>query len=96
MTTNWNPNGYNLITILGPTAGGKTAVATNLAYAIDGEVISADSRQLYRRMDIGTGKDLKEYSVNGKAIPFHLSMILPNGAKYLFFAEARAFTLRQP
>ena len=54
----WNPNRYNLITILGPTAGGKTSVAANFAYKIDGEIISADSRQLYRGMSLGTGKDI--------------------------------------
>ncbi len=77
--TNWNPNKYNLITILGPTAGGKTSVATNLAYRIGGEVISGDSRQVYRGMDLGTGKDLHDYLVNGKQIPFHVIDIVDAG-----------------
>ena len=79
---NWNPNGYNLITIVGPTAGGKTAVATNLAYAIDGEIISGDSRQIYKGMDLGTGKDLHDYKVKGKAIPYHLIDIVDAGYKF--------------
>jgi tRNA dimethylallyltransferase len=78
----WNPNCYNLITIVGPTAGGKTAVATNLAYAIDGEVISGDSRQIYRGMDLGTGKDLHDYLVKGKQIPYHLIDIVDAGYKF--------------
>jgi tRNA dimethylallyltransferase len=53
-----------LITILGPTASGKTAFAVQLAYRLNGEIISADSRQIYRKMDIGTGKDLSEYIIN--------------------------------
>ena len=60
-----------MITILGATAGGKTSVAANLAYSINGEVISADSRQVYRGMDIGTGKDIADYTVNGTEIPYH-------------------------
>ena len=61
-------NEYNLITILGPTATGKTTVAANLANRMGGEVISADSRQVYRGMDIGTGKDLDDYVVDGKTV----------------------------
>lgn len=71
-----------LITILGPTASGKTAVATQLAYKISGEIISADSRQIYRKMDLGTGKDLNEYTVNGISIPYHLIDIVDAGYKY--------------
>ena len=74
-----NPKGYNLSTILGPTAGGKTAVAANLAFAIGGEVISGDSRQVYRGMDLGTGKDLHDYTVNGKQVPYHLIDIVDAG-----------------
>ena len=59
----------NLLTILGPTACGKTAFAARLAYDMDGEIISADSRQVYRGMDIGTGKDLADYVIDGKSIP---------------------------
>lgn len=81
-TFDWNPNRYNLITILGPTAGGKTSVATHLAYAIGGEVISGDSRQLYRGMDLGTGKDLHDYVVDGKQVPHHLIDIANAGYKF--------------
>lgn len=63
---------FNLITILGPTATGKTKLAVQLADYFNGEIISADSRQVYRGMNIGTGKDLSEYSINGKHIPYHL------------------------
>ena len=70
-----------LITILGPTACGKTTIATALAARIDGEIISADSRQVYRRMDIGTGKDLSDYVIDGKAIPYHLIDICEPGTK---------------
>ena len=78
----WTCNNYNLITILGPTAGGKTAVAANLAYRIGGEIISGDSRQVYRKMDLGTGKDIDDYAVNGKAIPYHLIDIFEPGYKF--------------
>ncbi len=71
-----------MIVILGPTASGKTHLATQLAYRIGGEIISADSRQVYRSMNIGTGKDLQEYVVDGEAIPYHLIDILDAGEKY--------------
>ncbi len=74
-----------LITILGPTASGKTAFAAQLAYALDGEIISADSRQIYRQMDIGTGKDLSDYVVQGNSIPYHLIDIQEPGEKYTLF-----------
>lgn len=74
-----------LITILGPTASGKTAFAAQLAYEIGGEIISADSRQLYRGMDIGTGKDIADYTVNGTTIPYHLIDIRNAGDKYTLF-----------
>ena len=74
-----------LITILGPTASGKTAFAAQLAYALDGEIVSADSRQIYRRMDIGTGKDLSEYTVEETSIPYHLIDIREPGEKYTLF-----------
>jgi tRNA dimethylallyltransferase len=61
-----------LITILGPTATGKTKLATCLAFQINGEIISADSRQVYKGLDIGTGKDLDDYVVEGRQIPYHL------------------------
>ena len=72
----------NLIVVLGPTATGKTRFATELAAVIDSEIISADSRQVYRRMDIGTGKDYADYVVDGKKIPFHLIDIKEPGYKY--------------
>jgi tRNA dimethylallyltransferase len=67
---------YNLITILGPTATGKTKLAAKLAKEFDGEIISADSRQVYREMNIGTGKDLKDYIVKNTKIPYHLIDII--------------------
>ena len=73
---------YNLITILGPTATGKTCVAANLAAKIGGEVISADSRQIYRGMDLGTGKDLADYFVDGVEVPYHLIDIEDAGVHY--------------
>ncbi len=82
-----------MITILGPTASGKTAIATHLAERIGGEIISADSRQVYRRMDIGTGKDLSDY-VNpetGRLIPYHLIDIAEPGTKYNLFRYQEDF-----
>ena len=77
---------YAIITILGPTASGKTSLATRLAYQIgNAEIISADSRQVYRGMDIGTGKDLNEYTVEGTHIPYHLIDIVDAGEKYNLF-----------
>jgi tRNA dimethylallyltransferase len=81
----------DLITILGPTASGKTAFATAFADRWDGEIISADSRQVYRRMTIGTGKDLADYIVNGKQIPCHLIDICEPGEKYNVFQFQRDF-----
>ena len=63
---------HNLLVILGPTASGKTRLAVQLAHHLDGEIISADSRQVYRGLDIGSGKDLAEYGIGGDAIPHHL------------------------
>lgn len=80
-----------LITILGPTASGKTTFAARLAYDLHGEIISADSRQLYRGMDIGTGKDLDDYVVNGTQIPFHLIDIRDAGEKYTLFDYQKDF-----
>lgn len=73
---------YPLIVILGPTASGKTHLATQLAHKIQGEIISADSRQVYRGMNIGTGKDLDEYRIENQAIPYHLIDILEAGKQY--------------
>ena len=84
-----------MITILGPTASGKTPVAAHLAVAVGGEIISADSRQVYRRMDIGTGKDLADYRlvVDGSAvdIPYHLIDICEPGTKYNLFQYQQDF-----
>lgn len=71
-----------LLIILGPTASGKTRLAVNLALELNGEVISADSRQVFKGMDIGTGKDLKEYNVDGYQVPYHLIDIKRPGEKY--------------
>ncbi|RXK47515.1 tRNA (adenosine(37)-N6)-dimethylallyltransferase [Aquirufa rosea] len=73
---------HPLITLLGPTASGKTALAVELARKIKGEIISADSRQLYRRLDIGTGKDLEEYGSGEQAVPYHLIDIIDVGEPY--------------
>jgi tRNA dimethylallyltransferase len=73
---------YNLIAVLGPTACGKTRLAARLAYDLHTDVISADSRQVYRRMNIGTGKDYNEYVVNGSQVPYHLIDIEEPGEKY--------------
>jgi len=80
-----------MITILGPTASGKTPVAARLAAEIGGEIISADSRQVYRRMDIGTGKDLADYTVDGRLIPYHLIDICEPGTKYNLFEYQQDF-----
>ena len=81
----------HLLTILGPTACGKTAFAARLAYDMDGEIISADSRQVYRGMDIGTGKDLADYTVNGKDIPYHLIDIAEAGTRYNVYEWQQGF-----
>ena len=73
---------YDMITVLGPTASGKTRLAVALADRLDGEILSADSRQVYRGMDIGTGKDLGDYILDGRAIPYHLIDIADAGTKY--------------
>lgn len=82
---------YELITIIGPTASGKTTFAAALAAHLDTEIISADSRQIYRSMDIGTGKDLADYTVDGKQIPYHLIDIHEPGYKYNVFEYQHDF-----
>jgi len=72
----------DLVTVLGHTAGGKTAFAAHLAHRVGGEIISADSRQVYRGMDIGTGKDYEDYLVNNRLVPVHLIDILEAGYEY--------------
>lgn len=82
---------YQLITVLGPTASGKTPFAAALAARLDSEIISADSRQIYRSMDIGTGKDLADYTVNGKPVPYHLIDICEPGYQYNVFEYQHDF-----
>jgi tRNA dimethylallyltransferase len=84
---------YNLIVILGPTAGGKTSFAAHIAYHVNGEIISADSRQVYRNMDIGTGKDYDDYVVQGKNIPGHLIDIIDAGEEYNVFNFQKDFVI---
>jgi len=82
---------YNLITVLGHTAGGKTRFAACLADRIGGEVISADSRQVYRRMNLGTGKDYDDYTIDKRQVPFHLVDILDPGYEYNVFEFQKDF-----
>ena len=84
---------YDLITILGPTASGKTPFAAALAYELNTEIISADSRQIYKGMDLGTGKDLADYTINGYTIPYHLIDIAEPGYKYNVFEYQRDFLI---
>lgn len=90
MTSRQKPE-YDLLLITGPTASGKTALAVTLAGRLGGEIISADSRQVYRGMDLGTGKDYSEYIINGKPVPFHLIDIADPGYKYNVFEYQRDF-----
>ncbi|MBM6779941.1 tRNA (adenosine(37)-N6)-dimethylallyltransferase MiaA [Bacteroides mediterraneensis] len=82
---------YDLITILGPTASGKTSLAAALAARLKTEIISGDSRQVYRKMDLGTGKDLSDYVVDGYQVPYHLIDIVGPGYKYNVFEYQRDF-----
>lgn len=82
---------FDLITILGPTASGKTPLAAALAARLHTEIISGDSRQVYRRMDLGTGKDLADYVVDGYRVPYHLIDIAEPGYKYNVFEFQRDF-----
>ena len=84
-------SGKRMITILGPTASGKTDLAAHLAVRIGAEIISADSRQVYRDMDIGTGKDLGDYTVDGRSVPYHLIDICEPGTKYNLFRYQQDF-----
>ena len=80
-----------LITIIGPTASGKTVLAAQLAFTISGEIMSGDSRQVYKNMDIGTGKDLKDYTVNGKNIPYYIVDVVDAGSKYNVYEFQKDF-----
>lgn len=82
---------YDMVTILGPTATGKTSLAAQVAYRLNGEVLSADSRQIYRGMDLGTGKDLADYVVNGQQVPYHLIDLVDAGVQYNLFEFQREF-----
>ena len=83
---------YDLVSVVGPTACGKTSLAVELALAIPGaEIRSADSRQVYRGMDIGTGKDIAEYTRDGVTVPSHLLDIVDAGEKYNLFEFQRDF-----
>lgn len=82
---------FDLLTILGPTASGKTTIAVKIAKRIGAEIISADSRQVYRRMNIGTGKDLDEYNINGEHINYHLIDNAEPGTKYNVFEYQHDF-----
>ncbi|MBS6268253.1 MAG: tRNA (adenosine(37)-N6)-dimethylallyltransferase MiaA [Tannerella sp.] len=84
---------FDLITILGPTASGKTSLAVALAADLNTEIISADSRQIYKRMDIGTGKDLEGYKYEDKEIPYHLIDICEPGYKYNLYEYQRDFNV---
>ena len=82
---------YDLITVLGPTASGKTRFAVQLADRLAAEIISGDSRQVYRRMDLGTGKDLGDYRIGDRSVPYHLIDIVEPGTKYNVFEYQRDF-----
>ena len=82
---------YDLITVLGPTASGKTRFAVQLADRLGAEIISGDSRQVYRRMDLGTGKDLDDYRIGDRSVPYHLIDIVEPGTKYNVFEYQRDF-----
>lgn len=81
----------NLIVVLGPTASGKTTFAVNLAYCLKSEIISADSRQIYKGMNLGTGKDLIDYTIHNENIPYYLIDILDAGCKYNVYEYQRDF-----
>jgi tRNA dimethylallyltransferase len=82
---------YDLVLVTGPTASGKTSLAVSLAHKLNGEIISADSRQVYRGMDLGTGKDFDDYIIDGVKIPYHLIDIVDPGYKYNVFEYQRDF-----
>ena len=84
-------NPYNLLVILGPTAGGKTSVAAHWAYRNGGEIISADSRQVYRGMTIGTGKDYADYTVDGQTVPYHCIDVAEPGDQYNVYEYQKDF-----
>jgi tRNA dimethylallyltransferase len=90
MKAQQSPN-YDLLVVTGPTASGKTSLAAALALRLNGEIISADSRQVYRKMNLGTGKDYSNYIIEGNKIPYHLIDIADPGYKYNVFEFQRDF-----
>jgi tRNA dimethylallyltransferase len=82
---------YNLVTVLGPTTSGKTRLSAQLANDCNGEIISADSRQVYKRMDIGTGKDLQDYKIGNSTVPYHLIDIIEPEREFNLFEFIRKF-----
>jgi len=82
---------HNTLVVLGPTASGKTRLGAQLAAHLGGEILSADSRQVYRGLDIGSGKDLDEYQFDGQAVPYHLIDIADLDAEFSVFHFQRAF-----
>jgi tRNA dimethylallyltransferase len=82
---------YDLLVVTGPTASGKTSLAATIAYMVGGEIVSADSRQVYRGMNLGTGKDYADYTIEGTTIPCHLIDIVDPGYKYNVFEYQRDF-----
>lgn len=87
----FNKNPYNCVIVLGPTAVGKTSIGVSIASHFGGEIISADSRQTYRKLDIGSGKDLNEYFIDGKQIPYHLIDIVDLPEEYSVYKYQQAF-----
>lgn len=87
----WPISNYDLLTVIGPTACGKTSFAVTLADRLGAEIISADSRQVYRRMNLGTGKDLEEYHQGGRCVPYHLIDIAAPGTKYNLYRYQQDF-----
>lgn len=90
MKAQHSPN-YDLLVVTGPTASGKTSLAAALALRLNGEIISADSRQIYQKMNLGTGKDYSDYMIGEKKIPYHLIDIADPGYKYNVFEFQRDF-----
>lgn len=82
---------YNCVIVLGPTAVGKTSIGVGVAHALNGEILSADSRQTYRHLDIGSGKDLDEYVVDGEPVPYHLIDIIDLPAEYTVYNYQQDF-----
>lgn len=85
------PSSYNCVVLLGPTAVGKTALGVRLADFLDGEILSADSRQVYKGLDIGSGKDLAEYEFRGRVVPYHLIDIAELSCEYSVFLYQQDF-----